>query len=112
MRIVCISDTHGDHRQVKLPAGDVLLHTGDITGHGSERDYLDFLEWFSAQPFTERLFVAGNHDQFLEQEPEAAQRLAEAAGVTYLCDSGVSCANRVLKYNAIGIKFRMPPMCC
>lgn len=32
-RIVCISDTH--NCQVKLPAGDVLIHAGDLTNKGS-----------------------------------------------------------------------------
>lgn len=32
-RIVCISDTH--NCTVKLPAGDVLIHAGDLTNQGS-----------------------------------------------------------------------------
>ena len=89
MRLVCISDTHGDHNQVVLPAGDVLVHTGDITAHGTQADLDDFLSWFAAQPHRHRLFVAGNHDTFLEMSPEDARRRAEAAGVVWLNDSGI-----------------------
>eukprot|EP00450_Noctiluca_scintillans_P034536 CAMPEP_0194547862 /NCGR_PEP_ID=MMETSP0253-20130528/92761_1 /TAXON_ID=2966 /ORGANISM="Noctiluca scintillans" /LENGTH=64 /DNA_ID=CAMNT_0039395117 /DNA_START=72 /DNA_END=263 /DNA_ORIENTATION=- len=30
VRIVCISDTHNEHEGLRLPAGDILLHTGDV----------------------------------------------------------------------------------
>lgn len=89
MKVVCISDTHGDHAQLQLPGGDVLVHAGDITAHGSRDDYLDFLEWFAAQPHRHRVFVPGNHDTWLEHEPDEAERLASAAGVWMLNDSGV-----------------------
>jgi hypothetical protein len=29
MAIVCISDTHELHREVEVPAGDVLIHAGN-----------------------------------------------------------------------------------
>ena len=31
MRIVLISDTHGLHRQLDVPNGDMLIHAGDFT---------------------------------------------------------------------------------
>ncbi len=89
MKLVCISDTHGDHRQVTLPDGDVLVHAGDITAHGTSRDLDDFLDWFGAQPHRHRIFIAGNHDSYLEASPEAAQARAKAAGVVWLNDSGI-----------------------
>jgi len=92
MKIVCISDTHGDHRRVDVPAGDLLVHAGDITAHGHREDYLDFLDWFAGQPHRHRVFVAGNHDTWLEQEPEQAQRMARSAGVLLLNDSGTRIA--------------------
>ena len=61
MKLICISDTHGDHAQMQLPDGDVLLHAGDVTAHGSKADYADFLEWFAAQPHKHKVFIAGNH---------------------------------------------------
>lgn len=87
MRIVCVSDTHGSHDALELPAGDVLLHAGDITAHGSETDYRRFLDWFARQPFRHRVFVAGNHDTWLESWPRETAGLAEAAGVVYLDDA-------------------------
>lgn len=29
LRVVCVSDTHGRHRNVVVPDGDVLIHAGD-----------------------------------------------------------------------------------
>jgi len=89
MRLVCISDTHGDHEAVSLPAGDVLVHSGDVTAHGTESDLTGFLEWFGRQNFAHKIFVAGNHDTWLESEPEKTQEMANAAGVTWLNDSGI-----------------------
>jgi hypothetical protein len=31
MAIVCISDTHELHREVEVPAGDLLIHAGDFS---------------------------------------------------------------------------------
>jgi len=89
MKLVCISDTHGDHTQVQLPDGDVLVHAGDITAHGSKADYSDFLEWFVAQPHKHKVFIAGNHDTFLEEKPETTLQMAIDAGVNYLSDTGI-----------------------
>lgn len=90
MKIVCISDTHGDHQKVSLPEGDVLVHAGDITAHGSREDYLNFIEWFARQPFEYKVFIAGNHDTYLESNPTEAAAVAKSNNTYYLNDSGVT----------------------
>ncbi len=90
MRLVCISDTHGDHAGVTVPQGDVLVHAGDLTAHGTLDGYDAFLAWFGSQPHRHKLFVAGNHDTCLEHAPEEARQRAEAAGVVWLNDSGIT----------------------
>lgn len=67
MKIVAISDTHGQHEKVKVPEGDLLIHAGDITEYGTEEEVQDFLTWFSKQPCTYKVFIAGNHDLFFDQ---------------------------------------------
>lgn len=67
MRLVCISDTHNKHRDLTLPTGDVLIHAGDATMLGEEEKCRDFLAWFSAQPFSTKIFVPGNHDFWFEE---------------------------------------------
>lgn len=65
MRIVCISDTHGLHYQMTnpLPQGDMLLHAGDCTNKGREKEIEDFVYWFqNIEGFDHKIFIAGNHD--------------------------------------------------
>ena len=33
-RLVCLSDTHGLHRQANVPDGEFLLHAGDFMRSG------------------------------------------------------------------------------
>jgi hypothetical protein len=42
VKIVCISDTHGDHRKLEMPEGDILIHAGDYTNHGKRQHVVDF----------------------------------------------------------------------
>ena len=88
MRLVCISDTHGDHELVTLPEGDVLIHAGDISAHGTADDTRKFIEWFSRQAFKHHIFIAGNHDAYCESDPQQTQQWSKDAGVTWLNDSG------------------------
>jgi hypothetical protein len=37
VRLVLISDTHNKHRQLVMPAGDLLIHAGDFTERGRAR---------------------------------------------------------------------------
>jgi len=67
LRCVCISDTHGAHRDVVLPEGDVLLHAGDFTETGELEQIRSFCEWIAAQPFKHKVVVAGNHDITLDE---------------------------------------------
>jgi len=92
LRVVVISDTHERHRQLTLPAGDLLLHCGDILMSSSlgtqgrgERVLRDFNEWLESAPCKERVVVGGNHDAALERLGGAARQLLPAA--TLLQDS-------------------------
>ncbi|KAH7032870.1 Metallo-dependent phosphatase-like protein [Microdochium trichocladiopsis] len=84
-RFVCVSDTH--NATVKLPSGDVLIHSGDLTNTGSysEVGYSRVrlfhrlpltifpvvqlskqLAWLAKQTFECKIVVAGNHDLTLD----------------------------------------------
>jgi len=62
MNIVHISDTHGFHRKVNVPFGDVLIHSGDISNRGEKHQVEDFIDWLVNQPHKYKIFIAGNHD--------------------------------------------------
>jgi len=89
MDITFISDTHGLHRRLKLTPGTVLIHTGDVTEYGSEDEVADFLFWFSKQPFSYKVFIAGNHDLFLEECTPAKRKKMIPSDIIYLQNSGI-----------------------
>lgn len=90
MRVVCISDTHCQHSRVKIPAGDVLVHTGDFSACGNERELDGFVKWMAKLPHQHKVVVAGNHDRFVQRSPLKALEYFENAGIFYLQDASVS----------------------
>ena len=92
MKIVAISDTHGQHAGLReLPPGDVLIHAGDCTGGSGSRHLRDFLQWLDAQPHQFKILTAGNHDWIFERHPDIARAMVRelAPSVHYLQDNGV-----------------------
>lgn len=90
MKIVAISDTHGLHTQVKVPDGDILIHTGDVSSQGKEFEIILFLNWFRDLPHKHKVFIAGNHDFYFERTPKSDVNKIIPDNVIYLNDSGVT----------------------
>ena len=89
MDITFISDTHDLHDRLKLIAGTVLIHAGDITEYGTEEEVVEFMYWFSRQPFTYKIFIAGNHDLFLEEYTPSKRKKVIPSNVIHLQNSGI-----------------------
>lgn len=89
MKITAISDTHSLHHQLNLPGGDMLIHTGDVCNRGTQQEAINFMEWIEKQPYTYKVFIAGNHDFFFENftQKEIQDRLPQ--GIFFLNDSGI-----------------------
>lgn len=71
MKLVVLSDTHGQHRDKRfpeIPEGDILIHAGDATRKGTLESLEEFFDWFSSLPHQHKIFVAGNHDIGLDPE--------------------------------------------
>lgn len=63
MKILHISDTHNRHHLLtNLPMADIIVHCGDFTDMGTEKEVLDFLNWFITLPYRYKIFITGNHD--------------------------------------------------
>mmetsp|Transcript_14871 Transcript_14871/g.32353 ORF Transcript_14871/g.32353 Transcript_14871/m.32353 type:complete len:409 (-) Transcript_14871:201-1427(-) len=111
LRVVCMSDTHGYHRSISVPGGDILLHGGDFTNYGEPEMVEDVCSYFNElqqSGIVRRVFcIAGNHEltfqperycrvwkNFLHgrrREPyDAAAARAALKHCTYLEDEGVS----------------------
>jgi len=66
-KIVCLSDTHGSHGNLRLnrwlknnPA-EIFLFAGDYQ-YNSYDNGEDFIEWLSNLPYKHKVIVPGNHD--------------------------------------------------
>jgi Icc-related predicted phosphoesterase len=76
IRIVCISDTHGQHAKLRVPDGDVLIHAGDFVAFGDRpKEIIDFNQWLGKQSHPHKVVIAGNHDSMFERHPGAARKL-------------------------------------
>jgi Icc-related predicted phosphoesterase len=64
-RITFLSDTHTKHDKLNgfLHGGDVLLHSGDLTGRGYITEIENFMKWYdNINNYDTKVFIAGNHD--------------------------------------------------
>lgn len=78
MKITFISDTHTQHKKIELPGGDILIFSGDFMGSGYRvYEAQSFLKWFSEQPYKYKIFIAGNHDRYCENNPELFEALVD-----------------------------------
>ena len=103
MRIVCISDTHTLHKQVTVPDGDMVIHAGDFSGHGTEGELRSFRHWFRSLPHRHKVCIAGNHDWTMDgfafpwnhrgstkTQMLRFEKLFEKDGIHYLRDRSVT----------------------
>jgi Icc-related predicted phosphoesterase len=79
MKVAAISDTHG-RQNWEMPACDVFIHAGDMTGRGSLQETAAFAARLREQmdrPTGPRhaIIVPGNHDACFETFPRAAKDL-------------------------------------
>ena len=87
-----------------LPKGDVLIHAGDISNKGGEKDVKDFIDWFqNLGGWDQKIFISGNHDYCFERinKPSykgdykwlshlMSQENLSQSDITYLEDSSFS----------------------
>ena len=85
MIVDCISDLHGEWPFLKGGA-DLLIVAGDLCATNTEKEYDDFWRWMLYQPHEYVIVVAGNHDSFLEENPDYFPN--SGGQFSYLCDSG------------------------
>lgn len=102
MKIVCISDTHSQHKKIDIPQGDILIHAGDFTNTGKFDEVESFANWFGNQPHKYKICIAGNHDISLDvnfynthweefhtekTNTESVKQLLSSRGILYLQDT-------------------------
>lgn len=82
MIIDCIGCLHGF--RPKLEGGDLLIVTGDLTARDTLAQHSDVLEWLHQQDYKKKVLVGGNHDHFLEKNPNFYSK----TNIDYLNNSG------------------------
>jgi Icc-related predicted phosphoesterase len=79
LKLVLVSDTHGLHRDIQIPDGDILIHAGDLFLFGKEAILDDFNDFLGTLPHRHKIVVAGNHDSCFQKAPAASRaRLTQA----------------------------------
>jgi Icc-related predicted phosphoesterase len=91
MKLVFISDTHNQLGQVKIPSGDILIHSGDATLRGSNDEITKFARLYSsiAENFKHAIFVPGNHDYMFQTNAGYAIAQFDPNLVTVLIDKEI-----------------------
>ena len=91
MKIVCISDTHGCIQDVSFPEGDVIVHCGDFSNHGTEKELTNQLDFFSNLPYKYKIWIAGNHDLLIHSShgPAFISKYSNN-NIFYLQDSSIT----------------------
>ena len=90
MKIVCMSDIHGQYPKFKfkIPDGDVFIFTGDIS-HNSLEDLniKMFNKFLNTLPHKHKIIICGNHDFIFEKYD--GNELLIGEGIHYLQDSEI-----------------------
>jgi Icc-related predicted phosphoesterase len=89
MKIVALSDTHGNHLSVDIPEGDIIIHCGDFTRKSNYQEVMDFIQWYSELRFSHKILVAGNHDRFIEKRKQEFLEILNGRNIIYLENQSV-----------------------
>lgn len=90
MRLVALADLHC--QEPKLPKGDILTISGDLTWRGTLNELEKVSAWLRKQPFKHKIVIAGNHDFAFQDEKrrQQAELMFGGDGIVYLRDQGVT----------------------
>lgn len=89
MKIICISDTHCQLSDIRVPGGknDILIHAGDSTYRGDIAELTKFNEDLGKLPHKYKIVISGNHDWLFQTDPSLARSLM--TNCTYLQDESI-----------------------
>lgn len=94
MKVLHISDTHGYHDQLKVDKGiDVIIHSGDATNYNdirNEKEFYDFVEWYSKVDVAHKIYVPGNHDWYIAHNKKQSERVLYENNIILLNKSEVT----------------------
>jgi predicted phosphodiesterase len=91
VRIIFLSDTHGQQDRIQVPDGDILIHAGDLTRHGTIEELAAVNEFLERLPHPDKFVIAGNRDFCFERQPVDSRRIL--TGARYLQDEEAAVGN-------------------
>jgi predicted phosphodiesterase len=65
IRIVCTSDTHNEDPSEHVPDGDVFIHAGDMTNHGTFEELEKAYQWIKNLPHKLKIVISGTSSHLL-----------------------------------------------
>lgn len=90
MKIVAISDTHNQHKFLKIPKCDVLVHCGDFTSLGKPEEIMKFKRWIVSlldeEIIREVVMTFGNHEVWAEKNMDRAREMLDDPQIHILID--------------------------
>lgn len=90
MKICFISDTHNQHKSVKIEKCDIIIHAGDFCNFGKDYEAEEFFNWFSSlNQCQHKVFIPGNHDRVLELAPKYIASIIPN-NIVYLNNKGIT----------------------
>lgn len=86
MKLTLLSDTHNCHHNLKIPGGDIIIHSGDISNRGFDIEIENFCEWYKDLNYEYKIFIAGNHDFYFQDNPDKSKKILQKYNIIYLED--------------------------
>lgn len=90
LKILHISDTHSMHDlfpMKEFEGIDMVIHTGDCSNSpfptSSNKEIMEFLEWYEKVPVKYKILVAGNHDTAIARRIISSEDI-KLRGIVYL----------------------------
>lgn len=86
--VTCISDTHSKYAKVP-PAGELLIHAGDLTNTGTLNSVQQTVDWLkslqkpwpgSRDGYRYIVVICGNHDSYLDERSRSAHDTRTSKG--------------------------------
>jgi len=90
MKTLILSDTHGDHENIKIQDKfNLIIHSGDFTRNDiyKKENFYNFIDWYAKQNGKYKILVAGNHDGFIEENKKIAKDYMNKKEIIYLEDN-------------------------
>lgn len=85
MKIVTASDTHGKHRGLNIPKGDIFIFAGDFEIK-TDYDLKEMRDWLNSLDFKEIITIFGNHD-FTDNIQYNVLKKFFGKKIKYLCNN-------------------------